>query len=400
MSVLDLGAEVPASIGQVRHGGTAVERPTGAFRRPAEVLAALRYLDLPMMAAAVTLTVIGLWVLFGTVQGSAFLLAAADRQVTWFGISVAAFLLVLLPDYRWLGKLATGAYLANLALLVLVLFFGTRINGSMSWFRLGPVSFQPAETMKVATVMMMAHWFAVRPEGVERLRDLLVPGLLCGVPALLILRQPDLGSASLFGAIFLGMLYWGGVRRRILATLVISGLLLAAGTYPFLKTYQKERILTFIDPARDPQGTGYNAIQSFIAVGAGGLTGRGWGQGTQSVHRYLPEAHTDFIFASAVEQTGFLGAALILALYGVVFWRVLVAVHRARDRFGGLLVVGLGAILAGHVFMNIGMCIGLFPVTGLPLPFLSYGGSFLLAMFVLVGLILNISMRRFLFRQG
>ncbi|MDK2970617.1 MAG: rod shape determining protein RodA [Candidatus Sumerlaeota bacterium] len=399
MSLVEFGAHVPTRLGELRHGA-AVERQSGALGRPAHLLTALRHLDLPMAAAIVTLTTLGLWLLFGTVQGSGFLLAAADRQITWFGLSIVAFLVVLLPDYRWLGKLATVAYASNLVLLVLVLFLGTTVNGATSWFRLGPISFQPAETMKVSTVMMLAHWFALRPEGVERPRDLLLPGLLCAVPAALILKQPDLGTASLFGIVFFSMLFWAGVKRWILVAMILAGLTCAAGTYPLLKPYQKERLKTFVDPARDPRGSGYNVIQSFIAVGSGGIAGRGWGQGTQSVHRYLPEAHTDFVFASAVEQTGFLGAMMILGLYGVVFWRILVAVRNARDRFGGLLVVGLGAILMGHILMNIGMCIGLFPVTGLPLPFLSYGGSFLLAMFVLVGLILNVSMRRFLFSQG
>ena len=153
----------------------------------------------------------------------------------------------------------------------------------------------------------------------------------------------------------------------------------------------------YLSGSGDPQGAGYNVIQSMVAVGSGGLTGRGWGEGTQAVFHYLPEAHTDFIFASAIEQTGLLGAVIILGLYGVLFWRMLATVQVARDRFGALLVVGLGAILMGHVFMNVGMTIGLFPVTGLPLPFLSYGGSFLLAMHVLAGLVLNVSIRRFVF---
>jgi rod shape determining protein RodA len=253
--------------------------------------------------------------------------------------------------------------------------------------------------MKVATVLMVAQWYALRPEGVRHLRDLIVPGLLCGVPMLLVLKQPDLGTASLFGVIFIATLFWSGVRPRILLGLFSTGAVGAACMWPLLKGYQKERILTFLDPTRDPQGAGYNVIQSFIAVGSGGADGRGIGAGTQGVYRYLPEAHTDFIFASTVEQTGLIGAGLLLGLYAVIFWRALVAVEVARDRFGGLVVIGLTSILMGHVMLNMSMNIGLFPVTGLPLPFMSYGGSFLLAMYVVVGLILNVSMRRFLFNR-
>jgi rod shape determining protein RodA len=216
----------------------------------------------------------------------------------------------------------------------------------------------------------------------------------------LILKQPDLGSACLFGVIFGALLIWAGVKKWILAGLFAAGSLAAAGVYPFLKPYQKERILTFIDPSRDPLDAGYQVIQSTVAIGSGGLLGQGWGQGTQAVHRYLPEAYTDFIFAATVEQTGLIGGLAILALYGVILWRMLATVHLARDRFGAFVAVGLGAIIVGHVGINIGMNVGLFPITGLPLPFLSYGGSFLVSMFVVIGLVLNVSMRRFVFARS
>ncbi len=374
----------------------AIEKPA---RAQSGFLGALRYLDLPLLLGVLGLTCFGLWSLHGTVHLSSYLASAVDRQVTWLGISLCVMALVLVTDYRWLGRVAPVAYILNLGLLVLVLIAGREINGAKSWFRFGPISFQPAETMKVITVIMLAEWYAVRPEGVRSLRDLIAPALLCGVPMALVLKQPDLGTASLFGIIFLTMLYWSGVRRWIFAGLIATGVLCAAGVYPFLKDYQKARIMTFIDPTRDPKGAGYNVLQSMIAVGSGGVTGQGWGEGSQAVHRYLPEAHTDFIFASTVEQTGLAGTVLLLGLYGLVFWRILRSVGQARDRFGGLVIIGLGAILMGHVFMNICMNIGLFPVTGLPLPFMSYGGSFLLAMYVMVGLILNVGMRRFLFNK-
>lgn len=361
--------------------------------------ASLRYLDPVLLGAVLGLTCFGLLMLFGTVHGSETLRGAVDRQIAWFGVALCGLACAVVFDYRWLGRVAPAAYVANLGLLAAVLVAGTEVNGSKSWFRFGPVSFQPAETMKIATVLMVAQWYALRPEGVRRLRDLAVPGLLCGVPMAVVLAQPDLGTASLFGIVFLATLLWAGVRRWIVALLVVAGLATAAGAWPLLKDYQKERLMTFVDPSRDPQGSGYNVIQSMVAVGNGGATGRGVGEGTQGAHRYLPEAHTDFIFASTVEQTGVAGALVLLALYGVVFGRALRTVAIARDRFGGLMVVGLASIVGGHAFMNMAMNVGLFPVTGLPLPFVSYGGSFLLSMYIVTGLILNVSMRRFVFNR-
>lgn len=362
-------------------------------------VASLRYLDLVLLGAALGLTCFGLLMLFGTVHGSEALRGAVDRQIAWLGVALCGLAMSVVFDYRWLGRIAPAAWAANLGLLAAVLVVGTEVNGSKSWFRVGPVSFQPAETMKIVTVLMIAQWYALRPEGVRRVRDLAVPAALCGVPMALVLLQPDLGTASLFGIIFAATLLWAGVRRRIFVGLVLLGLVTAASAWPVLKDYQKERILTFVDPSRDPQGSGYNVIQSMIAVGNGGLFGQGVGEGTQGVHRYLPEAHTDFIFASTVEQTGLAGATVLVALYGLLFARALKAVHSARDRFGGLMVVGLASIIGGHAFMNMAMNVGLFPVTGLPLPFVSYGGSFLLAMYIVVGLMLNVSMRRFVFNR-
>ncbi len=360
-------------------------------------LESLRYLDLALVCCVLALTAFGLLMIFGTVHRAPMLQGAIDRQIMWFGVALCGLALSLVLDYRWLAKMAPVAWTVNLGLLIAVLVVGREINGAKSWFRIGPLSFQPAETMKIITVLMVAQWFALRPEGVRRLRDLAVPALLCFVPMLLVLRQPDLGTASLFGVIFLTMVFWAGVRRRILVGLFLAGILCAIGTWPVLKDYQKARIMTFVDPGRDPQGAGYNVIQSMIAVGSGGLTGQGIGQGTQGTYRYLPEAHTDFIFASTVEQTGFLGAVVLLGLYGVLVWRSASAVAHARDRFGGLMVAGLVGIVVGHSILNICMNVGLFPVTGLPLPFMSYGGSFLLSMYVITGLILNVGMRRFVF---
>lgn len=357
----------------------------------------LGQVDFFLLFAVLCLTGIGIWSLYGVASESDYLRGLADKQVSWVGIALLGLATAVALDYRWLAKIAPAAYLFNLVLLVAVLVIGREINGAKSWFRLGPVSFQPAETMKILTVMMLAQWYAEHPKGIERWADLLIPGLLCGVPAGLVILQPDLGTTSLFIAIFFSLAVWGGMNKAIFRSLIGAGIAGLVCIYPFLKSYQKERILTFLDPYRDPTGSGYNVIQSIVAVGNGGTWGQGWGQGTQSVYRYLPEAHTDFIFASTIEQLGFVGAVGILFLYGFLFWRILVAVEKARDRFGGLVIVGLGAILLGHIGLNMLMNLGFFPVTGLPLPFLSYGGTFLLSVYILIGLILNVGMRRFVF---
>lgn len=376
-----------------------VERDDPPLAGGAALLEGLRRLDLVLLGSVAALTLLGIWALTGATQGNPSLARAADRQFLWLGVALCALGAVLLIDYRWLGRIAPAAYALNLGLLVAVLVVGAG-ESAARWFRFGPVSFQPTETMKVATVLVLAQWWAHRPEGARSLRDLAVPAAIAGIPAVLILRQPDLGSALLFGVIFLAMLLWAGVRSWILWLMGIGAALMAAGMYPFLRNYQKERILTFLDPSRDPLNAGYQVIQSMVAVGAGGLWGQGWGQGTQAVHRYLPEAHTDFIFAALVEQAGLIGALAVFVLYGVVFWRLLSAVRDARDRFGAFIVVGLAAALAGHVGVNIGMNLGLAPITGLPLPFISYGGSFLVSSFLVVGLVLNVSMRRFVFTRS
>jgi rod shape determining protein RodA len=374
-----------------------LEEPDEALERQTAFLHLLRYLDWPLLFFMAALTTIGLIGLAGASMGGAGLGSVVERQLTWTGISLCGLALALIFDYRWFARLAPLGYAINLALLLLVLFVGTRVNGSTSWFRLGPLSFQPAETMKVITVLLLAQWFAHRPEGMQRLVDLLVPIVIVLPPVVLILRQPDLGTAFLFAFIFGAMLFWAGTARWVWFTLWAAGIGMAAAVIPFLRSYQKERLLTFIDPTRDPLGSGYNVLQSMIAAGAGGIWGRGWGEGSQAVHRFLPEARTDFIFASTVEQFGLVGALVVLALYGLLLWRMLECLRQARDRFGGLVIAGIAALLGGHVLMNVGMNIGFVPVTGLPLPFLSYGGTFLLATFLMMGLVMNISMRRFVF---
>ncbi len=367
--------------------------PTGNRR----ALAFVSNLDFPLLAVAVLLGLIGLFSLQGAVSGVPRLEAAIPRHAVFLVVAIGAMLVTMWVDYRWLNRAAVMLYVANLALLVVVLFAGTRVNDATRWLQAGPVSFQPSETMKIATVLVCAQWLAPRPEVLGEWKGVFVPGVLCGLPALLVLVQPDLGTASLFFVMFLGMMLMAGVPKRRLAAIVTGILLGFACCYPFLKPYQQARLHTFLNPEADPMGAGYNIIQSQVAIGSGGWFGRGWGEGTQGTHRFLPEHHTDFIFASYVEQFGFVGGVVLLGLFLFVILRMLRAMDLARDRFGGIVVAGLLAVFSFHVLFNVGMTMGVLPVTGLPLPFLSYGGSFLVSTFALIGIVLNVASRRYTF---
>ncbi len=354
-------------------------------------------LDWVLLGAAVALASLGWITLRGGAEGNPVLMAAANRQLLWLALAGGIVLVMQFTDYQRVGRMVPLLYVANAALLVAVLVFGARVKGTRGWFDLGPFRFQPAETMKIVTALALAQWLAIRPEGLGRVRDLAPAFALAAVPIGLVLLQPDAGTAMVFGVLLMGMLYWAGVPRRILVGLLLLGLLLGAAAVPFLKTYQRERILVFIDPERDPRGAGYNVLQSKVAVGAGGLWGRGWREGTQSRLGFLPEHHTDFIFASLCEQFGAVGAGVVIGLYVLVGARMLRAIESARDRFGALVVAGLGTLFMFHAVFNIAMTLGMVPVTGIPLPLMSYGGSFMLATGLGLGIVANVHARRFLF---
>jgi rod shape determining protein RodA len=271
--------------------------------------------------------------------------------------------------------------------------------GATRWLHLGFISIQPSEPMKIVIIMVFARFFTGYPvfQGLG-LRDLGYPLLLLGVPALLIMKQPDLGTAIMVCLIVCSMLMYIGVRWSTLVSLALTAIPAGYGAWHFfLREYQKNRILNFIDPERDPLGSGYHIIQSKIAVGSGGFLGKGFLQGTQSHLRFLPEQHTDFAFSVFSEEWGFVGCLVMLVLYlFLVLWGLHIA-GRCNDRFGSLLAVGVTAMLFWHIVINMGMVIGLFPVVGVPLPFFSYGGTSMVTSMVGVGILLNISMRRFMF---
>ncbi len=325
--------------------------------------------------------------------------ATAWRQLGWLPLALGSMVAVMIPDYRRLERLAFPLYLAIVALLVAVLLFAPVVKGSQRWLVLGPVRMQPAELAKLGLVVLCARILSRRANAPDlRLRDLLLPGLLIAIPIALVLREPDLGTALLMSLIAVSYLPFSKIRSQSLAWLGAAALA-AAGTGWFfvLHDYQKARVLTFLDPGRDPLGSAYHAIQSQIAVGSGGLLGRGWMSGSQSQLDFLPEQQTDFVFSVLAEEWGFAGAALVLLLLLALIVRGLVIARASKDLFGCYLGIGVVAFLFWPAVINVGMVIGLAPVVGVALPLLSYGGSALVTSMVGIGLLMNVSMRRYLF---
>jgi rod shape determining protein RodA len=320
------------------------------------------------------------------------------RQATWLGLGLIAMLTALSFDYHYIDRLAYPFYGSMLLLLALVLIIGHSGGGSQRWINLGFFRLQPSEPAKLAVVLVMAKYFqSDEPSRGYILRDLWVPFVLVAPLIILTLVQPDLGTAIILGIVFISMILMGGLRLRSFAYLVGAGLAFMPVAWHFLKQYQRNRILTFLDPDRDPLGAGYHVIQSQIAIGSGRLFGKGYLHGTQNRLDFLPAQHTDFIFAVFSEEWGFVGCAILLLFYFMMIAYCLRQVQRAKDRFGALLVFGMIAIVFWHVVINVAMVAGVMPVVGVPLPMVSYGGSALATMMFAIGVIMNVSMRRYVF---
>jgi rod shape determining protein RodA len=351
----------------------------------------------PLAAVVVAICALGIWNL-----ASASRTAHAPvwiAQAGWMGLGVLVVLAVALFDYRSYRRLAWVAYGVVIALLGAVFVVGRTVMGARRWIAVGGVKLgQPSEVAKLAVILALASWFAwdaERRKGAMGLRGIAVPLGLTFLPAVLILKQPDLGTALVVISIGLTMLLFARVRWRTLAVLGGVAILGATLAYPHLKPYQRKRVETFLNPENDSQGAGYHALQSKIAVGSGQVFGKGWGQGTQTSFSFLPEQHTDFIFSVWAEEHGFLGCAVLLALYFALVTIALDIAGNARDRFGHFLAVGVTAMLFWQTVINIGMVTGVLPVVGVTLPLMSYGGSSVLVIFAGVGLLANVGMRRF-----
>lgn len=351
---------------------------------------------LPLLA--ITVSVLGILTVYSaSYTGGDAPPQMAVRQLTWFAGGLVVMLAMLSFDYRSLERHAYLIYLVVFLLVLAVPLVGQVGGGSRRWLRLGPASLQPSEFIKLAMVLVCARHFSLTPPAQLGLREAALPLALMALPAAAILLQPDLGSAALVALVTLTMLVLGGVQLRWLALLASPIVFLAPLLWSGLKEYQQKRILTFIDPGQDPLGAGYHVIQSKIAVGSGMLWGKGFLQGTQNHLSFLPEQHTDFIFSVFAEEWGLAGGAFLMALYLALLLRGAVVAARSRNRFGALLVMGVLTIVFWQVVVNVGMVTGLLPVVGIPLPMFSYGGSSMLCLLTGIGLVMNVSMRRFLF---
>ena len=311
-----------------------------------------------------------------------------NRQCIYLAIGVALWFLFILIDYRWIGLFSSLFYLAVIGVLILVLIYGPLRNNTRRWIDIGPVSVQPSELGKMAVLFSIAWLASLKRVNVNKIGWIALIALLTVIPFLLIYKEPDLGTAIVLIPLAAAILFAANLRWLYIILVVA----VCAGAVPLvmmnMKTYQKERLKTFRDPTYDRFGRGWNAIQAEIAVGTGGMTGKGYRNGTHTTLGYLPPkvADSDFIFPVIAEETGFAGAFSIILLYGLLLFSILRTALLAPDLFGRYLCVGIAAILLTHVFINIGMCIRLVPVTGLPLPFISYGGTFLVAMLCYLGI--------------
>jgi rod shape determining protein RodA len=318
------------------------------------------------------------------------------RQLIWIGVSLVVLVFVLAIDYKFFVSLSPYFYGLIVAVLAATLVFARLVAGTKSWITLGLMQLQPSELAKIVMILVFARYFAEYKNAYLTTANTLGAIALAAAPLLLIVLQPDLGTAMTFLAIIGGALILAGLRRKTLVFIVIAALAVGIGGWNIaLKDYQKQRMMTLINPQGDPRGSGYQLIQSKIAIGSGGFAGKGIMKGTQSQLRFLPARHTDFIFSVIGEETGFLGVFVVIALYLALLARMFLSVSKARDRAGVYIIFTASLLVAFQFLVNVLMIIGLFPVVGITLPFLSYGGSSLLTSFVACGLVLNVKMRRF-----
>lgn len=401
----------------------------------------LKLSDLLLWISAGALILIGFLAIFSSTYSMQIKLGGdplfyVKRQLFSLLVGGAGLAIFAYIDYKHLKRMSLFFYGTMLALLVLILFVGSGRESAQRWFQLGVFSFQPSELSKIIIVLCLAAFFSARKK-LENLWDVGVLLTLVGIPFLLIFKQPDLGTALVFLIIMIGMLAASDFSSKLLLIMVtpilsimlrpfvyvwisylvliavilflskasfwdwilILGLNIAVGIampyiWGMLKAYQRQRILSFLNPGSDPHGAGYHGLQSLIAIGSGGIFGKGFLRGTQTQLQFIPEQHSDFVFAAVGEEFGFLGAFIVLSLFAVFIWRALAIAGESTDSFGALLASGIAVMTAFHIFVNIGMTLGLLPIVGMPLPFMSFGGSSLLMNMISVGILQSIAMRR------
>lgn len=395
-------------------------------------------IDLAILLPSILLMIFGLLAIYSSTVNHPTASGNFNKQLFWFFLSLAVAIIAYLLPPRTYRLLAVPSYIISIAILALVLVMGKTVYGSKSWLGIGSLGMQPSEFAKIGLILFLAYWISRKQTDINSVKDLgiaLVAGLM---PIFLILLQPDMGTAIVFGLITLFMIFWGGIslfglfvvlspgfvtfaslfgtlpliftlivvlailiyfKKDLFISVTVFVINIAAGfffdyLYRILQPHQQKRIETFLDPNSDPLGAGYNALQAKVAIGSGGLVGKGFMEGNQTQLRFIPEQWTDFIYCVVGEEFGFIGSIIVIALFLIIFIRLLKLTSRARDEFSSLVIVGILVLLFVHFGINIGMNVGITPVIGLPLPFLSYGGSSLLVNMTLIGIALNIYKNR------
>jgi rod shape determining protein RodA len=321
------------------------------------------------------------------------------KQIIFFGVGFLAMLIFSFFDWRNFRtntRLVLALYLICLISLLLLLFFAPEIRGTRSWYKIGPISLDPIEFMKIVLIILLAKYFSMRHIEMYNIRHIFLSGIYVLIPAILVFMQPNLGQVLLLVATWIGILIISGIRLKhffLLIFIFILAFILSWGT--ILKDYQKQRIISFLVPElSDPLKTGWNQAQSKIAIGSGGIWGQGIGKGSQTQYGFLPEAHTDFIFATIAEETGLIGVGTVLFLFGLLIWRIMRIAINAKSNFPRLFASGVVILIVLQIFIHLGMNMGLLPIIGIPLPFISYGGSGLVTLFIALGILQNIKISR------
>jgi len=373
------------------------------------MLSQRRFDNLPwsMVFLVLTIALIGIAAVYSATYTSRGPSSLFTKQIVWVSIGLIVMFLALIPDYHTVGRYAYVLYAVSLVLLFLVMIMGKTGMGAQRWLAIGPFAFQPSELAKLSLTLALARYFAEDPkQGDYELKDLAVPAVMVLVPLMLVLKQPDLGTAIMLFLTSTIIVLLAGIRLRSVVVVLVIGVTIASLVFlvspvrhkiwSSLKPYQQNRIKAFIDPSSDPLGSGYHANQSKISVGSGQITGRGYRKGTQSQMAFLPERHTDFIFAVIAEETGLVGSSVLLFLYLLLLLYGVDTAKNAKDRLGVLMAGGIVSMLLLYVFINMGMSVGIVPVVGVPLPLVSYGGTSIITTFLSLGILLNIQSRRFM----
>lgn len=359
----------------------------------------IEYFDWVLLGITVLLAAMGIGILYSAVTAGEVTheQVLCYKQLMWFGVGLFLMFISFLFNYKNFDQWGIGFYLGTIGLLICVLLFGKYVGGSRRWLALGPITIQPSEIAKLAVIIMLARYYS-KFSDINGLtfRGLLKPLIIIGIPFMLIVKQPDLGTAMIIFLIAGSMTFFVKIERRTFTYIATACTVTGPLVWFLLKGYQKQRILTFLNPDRDPLGAGYHIIQSKIAIGSGMISGKGFLKGTQNALSFLPEQHTDFILSVLAEEWGFVGTGIVLLMYlFLIIWGLNVA-HSCREPFGVILSVGITSMLFWQVFINVAMVMGLMPVVGVPLPLISYGGSSIVTTILSIGILMNISMRRFM----